>query len=148
MNKRIAHRIMSPTALPIAHLSHRISNFGHLEMRKPPSISSHRLDIGSKYLSHSSPVSIDRPPNRGRHCEELIRRFKKLDRNKEVYKMFEKFARETIGFQFPNASEVFRKRIAQSIAAQRARFLYLEQHQKKTSTLHEPTPVLKQNIVG
>lgn len=79
------------------------------------------------------------------HRQKRIRRFKNLDRNKEVYQLFERCARQKVDHLFPNASEVLRKRMAESIATRRARFLYLEQHQKKTSTLNEPAPALQQN---
>lgn len=35
--------------------------------------------------------------------------------------------------------------MAESTATRRARFSYLEQHQKKTSTLNEPAPTLQRN---
>ncbi|RSL41640.1 hypothetical protein CEP54_015754 [Fusarium duplospermum] len=79
-----------------------------------------------------------------RHREERIQRFKNLDRNKQVYQVVKKFARQMVDFRFDKASESLRERMAESIATRRARFLYLEQHQKKTSTLNEPAPTLQQ----
>ncbi|KAI1739865.1 hypothetical protein F4680DRAFT_126310 [Xylaria scruposa] len=81
------------------------------------------------------------------HRQERIQRFKNLDRNKETCQLFERYARQTVDFQFPNASQILRERTAVSIATRRARFLYLEQHQKKISTLNEPAPELHPNEV-
>lgn len=78
-----------------------------------------------------------------RHRQERIQRFKNLDPNKQVYQLVEECARQTVDFQFPEASESLRERMAESIATRRARFLYLEQHQKKTSTLNERAPDLQ-----
>lgn len=78
-----------------------------------------------------------------RHRQERIQRFKNLDRNKQVYQLVEDCARQKVDFRFPKASESLRERMAESIATRRARFLYLEQHQKKTSTLNKPAPDLQ-----
>ncbi|KAL2678788.1 hypothetical protein Neosp_009539 [[Neocosmospora] mangrovei] len=74
------------------------------------------------------------------HRQERIQRFKNLDRNKQVCQLVEDCARQMVDFRFPKASECLRERMAESIATRRARFLYLEQHQKKTSILNEPSP--------
>ncbi|KAJ4315292.1 hypothetical protein N0V84_008448 [Fusarium piperis] len=79
------------------------------------------------------------------HRQERVQRFKDLDRNKEMILHFERCARQKVDHLFPNASEPLRKRMADSIATRRARFLYLEMHQKKASTLNEPAPVLQQD---
>ncbi|KAI1453987.1 hypothetical protein F4805DRAFT_441186 [Annulohypoxylon moriforme] len=79
------------------------------------------------------------------HRQERIQRFKNIERNKEVYQLIERCARQKVDHMFPNASEVLRKRMAESIATRRTRFSYLEQHQKKTSTLNEPAPELQQD---
>ncbi|KAM0414538.1 hypothetical protein ACHAPT_013618 [Fusarium lateritium] len=81
------------------------------------------------------------------HRQVRIERFKGLERNKEVYETFERYAQRKVDHLFPNASETLRKRMAQSIATRRARFSYLEKHQKKISTLSEPAPTLQQNEV-
>ncbi|KAM5347455.1 hypothetical protein ACJ41O_010460 [Fusarium nematophilum] len=77
------------------------------------------------------------------HRQARIERFKNLDRNKEVYETVERYALQKVDHLFPDASETLRKRMAQSIATRRARFSYLETHQKKVSTLSEPAPVLQ-----
>jgi hypothetical protein len=79
------------------------------------------------------------------HRQERIQRFKNLKRNKQLYELFERCAREKVDRLFPEASEELRDRTVQSIATRRVRFLYLEQHQKKTSTLNEPAPALQRN---
>ncbi|RSL95715.1 hypothetical protein CDV31_013773 [Fusarium ambrosium] len=79
-----------------------------------------------------------------RHRQERIQRFKNLDRNEQVCQLIQTLARQMADFRFPEASEPLRERMAESIATRRARFLYLEQHQKKTSTLNEPAPALEQ----
>lgn len=43
------------------------------------------------------------------------------------------------------ASQVLRERMAESVATRRLRFLYLERHQKKTSTLNKPASALQEN---
>lgn len=78
------------------------------------------------------------------HRQERIQRFTNLDRNKQVYQLFEKCARQKVDFLFPDASTPLRARMAESIATRRMRFRYLELHQKKTSTLNEPAPALQQ----
>ncbi|KAJ4123170.1 hypothetical protein NW768_009698 [Fusarium equiseti] len=75
-----------------------------------------------------------------KHRQERIQRFKNLERNKQVYEVVERCAREMVDFRFPKSSKTLRERTAESIATRQMRFLYLEQHQKKTSTLTEPNP--------
>lgn len=82
------------------------------------------------------------------HRQERVQRFKGLDRNKEMVLLFERCARQKVDHLFPNASETLRNRMAESIATRRARFLYLEMHQKKTSTLNQPVPELQQNDIA
>ncbi|KAI0446278.1 hypothetical protein F4803DRAFT_568292 [Xylaria telfairii] len=79
------------------------------------------------------------------HRQERIDCFKNLPRNEQVHKLFEDCARQKVDYLFPKVSEVLQKRMVVSIVTRRARFLYLEQHQKKTSTLNEPAPELPQN---
>ncbi|KAI5925583.1 hypothetical protein F4810DRAFT_659187 [Camillea tinctor] len=78
-----------------------------------------------------------------RHRQERIQLFKNSNKNKNVYEIFARCARQKVDYMFPNASEVLRGRMAESIATRRMRFLYHEKHQKKTSTLNEPPPVLQ-----
>ncbi|KAK2032674.1 hypothetical protein LX32DRAFT_167054 [Colletotrichum zoysiae] len=78
------------------------------------------------------------------HRQERIKRFANLDRNKQVFQLFERCARQKVDFLFPKASKTLRARMAESIATRRMRFRYLELHQKKTSTLTEPIPELQQ----
>ncbi|KAI0881979.1 uncharacterized protein GGS22DRAFT_171263 [Annulohypoxylon maeteangense] len=79
------------------------------------------------------------------HRQERIQRFKNIDRNKQVYQLIERCAHQKVDHMFPKASKVLRERMAESIATRRMRFSYLEQHQKKTSTLNEPAPELRQD---
>lgn len=79
------------------------------------------------------------------HRQERIERFKNLDRNKQLYQLFEACARQKVDHLFPKASITLRGRMAKATAMRRARFFYLEQHQKKTSTLNNPAPALQQN---
>jgi hypothetical protein len=64
-----------------------------------------------------------------------------------MYDMFEHLARQKVDHNFPKASETLRQRMAESIATRRVRFLYLEKHQNKLSTLKGPEPAL-QNSKG
>lgn len=73
--------------------------------------------------------------------QERVSRFKKL--NGLMYDMFERLAREKIDHNFNKASETLRKRMAESIATRRVRFMYLEKHQNKLSTLNSPEPALQ-----
>lgn len=66
-----------------------------------------------------------------RHRQQRVARFASLDRNKEQYEMFERLAYQKAAHTFPNASPALHKRIAESIAMRRCRFLYLERHQMK-----------------
>ncbi|CAJ0549768.1 Ff.00g033810.m01.CDS01 [Fusarium sp. VM40] len=75
------------------------------------------------------------------HRQERVSRFKKL--NGPMYDMFERLAREKIDHNFNKASETLRKRMAESIATRRVRFMYLEKHQNKLSTLSSPEPPLQ-----
>ncbi|KAI1173275.1 hypothetical protein F4777DRAFT_558292 [Nemania sp. FL0916] len=79
------------------------------------------------------------------HRQERIQRFKNLDRNREVYEGFARYARQTVDYVFPKASETIRERTAISIATRRLRFQYLEQHMRKTSTLIGSTKTLHWN---
>ncbi|KAL4766966.1 hypothetical protein BDW60DRAFT_170629 [Aspergillus nidulans var. acristatus] len=72
------------------------------------------------------------------HRLKRIERFKALSHNEEIYKTFERCARQKVDHLFPKAKIVLRERMAQSIATRRARFAYLSQHQKKISTLSKP----------
>jgi hypothetical protein len=64
-----------------------------------------------------------------------------------MYDMFEHLARQKVDHNFPKASETLRQRMAESIATRRVRFLYLEKHQNKLSTLKGPEPA-SQNSKG
>ncbi|KIL92993.1 hypothetical protein FAVG1_04174 [Fusarium avenaceum] len=75
------------------------------------------------------------------HRQERVSRFKKL--NGPMYDIFERLAREKIDHNFNKASETLRKRMAESIATRRVRFMYLEKHQNKLSTLSSPEPALQ-----
>ncbi|CEJ93522.1 hypothetical protein VHEMI09103 [[Torrubiella] hemipterigena] len=66
-----------------------------------------------------------------RHRQQRVARFAGLDRNREQYEMFERLAYQKAAHIFPNASTALQKRIAESIAIRRCRFLYLERHQMK-----------------
>ncbi|KAK1965186.1 hypothetical protein LY78DRAFT_107567 [Colletotrichum sublineola] len=78
------------------------------------------------------------------HRQEQIRHFKNLDRNKQVYQLFERCARRRVDWLFPKSSKTLRERMAESVATRRARFLYLEEHQENISTLNEPAPMPQQ----
>lgn len=67
------------------------------------------------------------------HRQARIERFKNLDRNKQVYKLFNDYAQQKVNYTFPNASLTLKQRMAESIGTRRARFMYLMQHQIKTS---------------
>ncbi|KAK5656654.1 hypothetical protein OQA88_4634 [Cercophora sp. LCS_1] len=85
------------------------------------------------------------------HVRERVQRFRALDRNKQVYDMFELVAREKADHLFPNAKIWLRARLAESISTRRARFAYIRQHQRKTSTLPtraEPDTVQPENAGG
>ncbi|UKZ79253.1 hypothetical protein TrVFT333_007003 [Trichoderma virens FT-333] len=79
------------------------------------------------------------------HCyrTEQNKRLKSLSGNKELYELYESCARQKIDRLIPNASAILRERMAESIATRRIRFLFLEQHREKTSTLGEPATALK-----
>ncbi|KAI1121222.1 hypothetical protein F5Y10DRAFT_272290 [Nemania abortiva] len=79
------------------------------------------------------------------HRQEQIQLFKTFSQNKQVCQPFEIWARRKLDYMFPNASEVLRERMAVSIGARRAWLLYLESHQKETSTLSKPAPAPQGN---
>lgn len=77
------------------------------------------------------------------HRQERIQRFR--NRHLQWYEMFERCAGEKVDHLFPKASEILRKRMAESIATRRTRFSYLKLHQEKMSTLNDPAPALHQH---
>ncbi|KAF5005981.1 hypothetical protein FDECE_7607 [Fusarium decemcellulare] len=79
------------------------------------------------------------------HRQARIERFMNIEGNREVCETFERCARQKVDHLFPKASETLRKRLAQSISTRRARFSYLEKHQKKVSALTKPAPTLQTN---
>lgn len=75
------------------------------------------------------------------HRQERIQRFRNMDRNIQVYELFERCARQRVDHLFPSASLVLRERMAESVATRRLRFLYLEKHEeKKALALKKPEP--------
>ncbi|KAH6697367.1 hypothetical protein F5X68DRAFT_226746 [Plectosphaerella plurivora] len=74
------------------------------------------------------------------HRMERVERFKNKQENKGAYETFYRFALQKADHLFPNASIALRRRIAESIATRRSRFAYLNEHQKKLSTLNTPVP--------
>lgn len=88
---------------------------------------------------HDLEREIHQPRNQ--HPWEAIEKFRR--NNEESYQSFERCTRQKVKHLFPNASAALQERMAQSVARRRIRFLYLERHQKKTSTLREAVPALQ-----
>ncbi|KAF7517070.1 hypothetical protein G7054_g13929 [Neopestalotiopsis clavispora] len=79
------------------------------------------------------------------HRQARIERFKNLEPNKQVYNLFYTYAQQRINNIFPNASQTLKERAAESIGTRRARFMYLMQHQTKTSKYEKPSPAPQRN---
>ncbi|KAI4599466.1 hypothetical protein KJ359_001908 [Pestalotiopsis sp. 9143b] len=75
------------------------------------------------------------------HRHERMERFKNLEHNKQTYQLFYNVAYQSISHTFPNASVALQKRIAESIATRRMRFLYLKRHQVKISKFTDLDPM-------
>ncbi|UKZ64246.1 uncharacterized protein TrAtP1_005465 [Trichoderma atroviride] len=84
-------------------------------------------------------ITVQRAGNQ--HRQERTERFK--TNNAELYQLFERCARQKVEHLFPNASIILQERMARSVATRRIRFLYLNRHQKKISTLGKTAPVLQ-----
>ncbi|KLU81030.1 hypothetical protein MAPG_00125 [Magnaporthiopsis poae ATCC 64411] len=76
------------------------------------------------------------------HRSERIRRFRAQKTYSQVFDVFRMCALQRARHLFPLAPEFLVDRIAESIASRRIRFLYLERHQMKISTLNQPAPTL------
>ncbi|KAK1254167.1 hypothetical protein MKX08_008162 [Trichoderma sp. CBMAI-0020] len=84
-------------------------------------------------------ITVQRAGNQ--HRRERTERFK--SNNEELYRLFERCARQKVQHLFPNASTILKERMAWSVATRRIRFLYLNRHQKKISTLGKTAPPLQ-----
>ncbi|KAF6788995.1 Kinesin light chain 5 [Colletotrichum sojae] len=78
---------------------------------------------------HGHALQIDKAG--AKHRQERIEIYRQKEGPKIAYDGFKKMATAKAKDQFPNASENFRERIAESFARRRIRFEYLEKHQKK-----------------
>ncbi|KAL8376138.1 hypothetical protein RB595_007312 [Gaeumannomyces hyphopodioides] len=76
------------------------------------------------------------------HRSERIRRFRAHKTYSQVFDVFRMYALQRARHLFPRAPGFLVERIAESIASRRIRFLYLERHQTKLSTLNQPAPAL------
>lgn len=72
------------------------------------------------------------------HRSQRIERFRSLEKYNRVFDVFWQCACQRAKYLFPLAPKFLIDRIAESIAARRIRFLYLERHQMKVSTLSQP----------
>ncbi|KAI9147010.1 Ankyrin repeat domain-containing protein [Paramyrothecium foliicola] len=66
-----------------------------------------------------------------KHRQQRVEHYREKTGPKHVYEGLKELASRTAKMQFPNASEAFRQRLAESFARRRIRFDYLKEHQKK-----------------
>lgn len=78
---------------------------------------------------HGHALQIDKAG--AKHRRERIEVYRQKEGPKVAYDGFKKIAIAKAKDEFPNTSEIFRERIAESFARRRIRFEYLEKHQKK-----------------
>ncbi|KAL7929061.1 hypothetical protein V8C35DRAFT_284694 [Trichoderma chlorosporum] len=110
----------------------------------PPKAQSNHWTPVQDTMADLRSLAITIPIIAGQHYQKQIVRFRSLARNEELYKQVESCARQKVDHLFPNAKTILRERMAESIATRRIRFLCIEHHQKKNSTIHESVLVLQQ----
>ncbi|KAJ8131835.1 hypothetical protein O1611_g1788 [Lasiodiplodia mahajangana] len=139
--EKVLFRINSEHNISSTIESDDSSNRSSTSSRRQPTVWTSTQDtIASLWqFRHRIPLALRRL--------ERVQHFKVVDRNKQVYQLFERCARQKLDHLFPNASEALRGRMAVSIGIRRARFQYLKQHQKKTLTLSKPALSLQENSV-
>lgn len=73
-----------------------------------------------------------------KHRQLRIERYLDKPINFEVHQRIKLLALRKVEYLFPQVSEALRERMAESIATRRSRFLYVKQHQRKTSAFNYP----------
>lgn len=76
------------------------------------------------------------------HRSQRIQRFRTHNTYAQVFGVFQQYALQRAKYLFPLAPAFLVDRIAESIASRRIRFLYLERHQMKISTMNQSAPAL------